>query len=431
MNRRAYLGGVALILIVVVGVIAAGPPAQQKTAPQAVVVEDRIVAGGPKNLMEVRHLILKGSNEEIGRALAKVAAERFQVEPVPAPDRFRNRLQRRFIEKNYPILHERMRGVATAFGKKVDDDSLNFSGLHYLVDFRPGCSVVYYPPGLTATNTGIVSRNYDFSTGTLFGTKPAAGQLAATARPYIVEMYPDQGYASLALYSYDLLSGALDGINSEGLTVALLADDELMNKYPMEPAGTDAVGLGVLQVLRLLLDTCANVEEAKETLLLTKQYYEIVPVHYLIADRHGKSFVWEYSQAHNREYIIESPGKALITTNFSLHRHLEQKEPPSAKAAKDVCPRYCALAERLAAASGKLTLDYIKESHKQADQVRPSAQAAQAPTRTLWHALYVPQQRKVQISFYLRDEMDVDRPSQVRIIRSDYLEFALQDAKAK
>ena len=91
MNRRAYLGGAVLILIVVVGVIAAGQPAQQKTAPQAVVGEDRIVAGGPKDLMEVRHLVLNGSNEEIGYALAKIAAERFQVKPLPAPDRFRSR----------------------------------------------------------------------------------------------------------------------------------------------------------------------------------------------------------------------------------------------------------------------------------------------------------------------------------------------------
>src|SRR4029077_5635545 len=114
-----------------------------------------------------------------------------------------------------------------------------------------------------------------------------------TARPYVIEMYPDRGYPSIALYSYDLLSGVLDGINSEGLTVALLADDELATKFRLEPAGPGAVGLGGLQTLRLLLDTCANVQEAKETLLLTKQYYEFIQVHYLIADRQGQSFVWE------------------------------------------------------------------------------------------------------------------------------------------
>src|SRR5206468_9224031 len=107
---------------------------------------------------------------------------------------------------------------------------------------------------VTATGTGVVSRNYDFTTGTLEGKRPAKGELAATARPYVVEIYPDRGYASLAVYSYDLLSGVLDGVNSEGLTVALLADDETVEKYSMEPAGFDAAGLGEVQTLRMLLD---------------------------------------------------------------------------------------------------------------------------------------------------------------------------------
>jgi hypothetical protein len=255
--------------------------------------------------------------------------------------------------------------------------------------------------------------------------------LPATARPYLIEMHPDRGYASLAMYSYDLLSGALDGINSEGLTVALLADDELMSKFPMEPAGQDAVGLGVVQMLRLLLDTCANVDEAKQALLLTKQYYEAIPVHYLIADRHGQAFVWEYSHTRNREHIIANPGKPLITTNFSLHRHLEGKGPPSAKAAREVCPRYCALAERVAGQPGKLTVDFIKDSHKAVDMTRPAPKGGEwAPARTLWHALYFPSERKVQVSFYLRDEADPGRPGQVRVVRSDYQEFRLSSAAA-
>jgi hypothetical protein len=312
----------------------------------------------------------------------------------------------------------------------VDDDALNFGSLWYLAGFRAGCSVVYYPPSLTATGSSVVSRNYDFSTGTLMGDWPPAGELAATARPYIIEMYPDKGYASLAICAYDLLSGVMDGINSEGLTVALLADDELMSKFPMEPAGTDAVGLGVVQMLRMLLDNCATVEEAKETLLLTKHYYEIVPVHYLVADRHGKSFVWEFSQTRNREHVIENAGKPLVTTNFSLHRHLDGQGPPSGQKAKDICPRYCALAERLAGQPGKLTLDFIKETHKTADMVVPSAKGApRPPNRTLWHALYVPEERKVQVSFYLRDEAVPDQPSKSRIVRSEYREFALKPSK--
>jgi hypothetical protein len=242
-------------------------------------------------------------------------------------------------------------------------------------------------------------------------------------------MYPERGYASLAIYSYDLLSGVLDGINSEGLTVALLADDETVQKYSTEPAGLDAVGAGEVQMPRMLLDTCATAEEAKEALLMTKKAYSFNPVHYFVADRHGKAFVWEYSQTRNREYIIEKLGQPLITTNFSLHRHLEKGGPPSADKARKVCPRYCALAERLANDQGKpATVEAIKDIHRAADLVAPTF-PFRAPTRTLWHALYFPNERKVQVSFYLRDERDPADTAKTRIVRTKHVDFVLDGTK--
>jgi hypothetical protein len=388
--------------------------------------EDREVAGSEHDFMIARHLVLSGSNEAIGRALAEIARDRYHVVPAASRDALRTRVQRRYFEKNDPILYERMRGVAAAFGKRVDDDECNFSGLDY-GHLAGGCSVIHLPAGVMANGESLVSRDYDFTTGAFGGARPRPGQLAATARPYVIEMYPDRGYPSLAVCSYDLLSGVLDGINSEGLTVALLADDELIEKFRMEPAGSDGVGLGALQVLRMLLDTCATADEAKEALLLTKQYYEFVPVHYLVADRHGKSFVWEYSQAHNREYIVVNPDRTLVTTNFSLHRYGKDGKPPLAKAAEKVCPRFCLLTERLADGRG-LTVDSVKETHKLVDATRAAPPGSSLmPNRTLWHALYFPERRKVQISFYLRDEKDPEAPGKTKIVRSDYLEFALRN----
>lgn len=158
---------------------------------------------------------------------------------------------------------------------------------------------------------------------------------------------------------------------------------------------------------------------------MTKLYYEFIPCHYLIADRHGKSFVWEHSHAHNREYIVENPGNPLVTTNFSLHRYLEEGKPPTPKKAREVCNRYCALVEGILRAPGKLTIDFIKENHKVADATRPSPLPARPPGRTLWHSLYVPEQRQMQVSFYLRDEPDENHADKARIIRSEYLKFAL------
>ena len=89
----------------------------------------------------------------------------------------RTRSRRRYIETNYPILHDRMRGVAAAFGKRLDDDAWNFNTLDYLLGPPPGCSVVYYPPGVTADGEGVVSRNFDYGTGTDLDKWPEPAEL--------------------------------------------------------------------------------------------------------------------------------------------------------------------------------------------------------------------------------------------------------------
>jgi hypothetical protein len=400
--------------------------AQEEASQEGAVRLDKVIVGGPKDFIEVRHLVLEGTNEEIGKALAAIGKERYNVRPVPSDDPLRSRVQRRYIEKNYPILAERMRGVAAAYGKRFDDDAFDFNGLWYLTGFSAGCSVVHYPPSVMVDGKGVVSRNYEFPTGTILGMNPKPGQLGVNARPYVIEIHPTRGYPSLAICAFDLLSGVLDGINSEGLTVTVLGDEEQAEKSGIDRPDQHCVGLAELQSLRLLLDTCANVEEAKEALLMTKQYYQMQPVHYLIADRHGKAFVWEYAHGRNQEFIIENIGKPLLATNFSLNRHLDGKKPPTVQLAKEVCSRYCQLSERVAAEKGKLTLDFIKEIHKSVDATRPATKEA-APNRTLWHALYFPELRKVDVSFYLRDEPDPSEAGKSRIVRSDYLEFVLKN----
>jgi hypothetical protein len=425
MLSRKSLVAAGLALAIFAGVAYLVGHASRATTPLLALTErERVIAGGPGDSLEVRHLVLEGTNEQIGNRLARLARERYDVRPLPSPDPLRTRLQRKYIEKNFPILYERMRGVASAFDHGLDDDAWNYAGLDY-TQLRGGCSVIFIPPASSATGKGLVSRDYDYSTGSLRFGFLEPGMRHPTSRPYVLELHPDRGYPSLAMVAYDLLSGVFDGINSEGLTVTLLMDDELFSKYSMEPTAGPAVGLGVVQTLRLLLDTCGSTADAKEALLLTKQYYEAVPVHYLVADRFGSSFVWEYSQAHNKEFIIENPGKPLVTTNFSLHKHLDNGRPPAPEQVEGVCPRYCRLTKRLASAD-KMTEDFIKQTHKKADAELPqSAEPHRPPIRTMWHALYHPEERRVQLSFYLRDEPDPDRPGKIRVVRSEYQEFRL------
>src|SRR5206468_3669571 len=181
----------------------------------------------------------------------------------PAADTLRTRATRHYIQKNYPALYERMLGVAAAYGQPIDDDSVDHSGLNF-TELHAACSIVHLPPQTTADGKSVVSRDYDYSTGSLTFGFLAPGLLHPTARPYLVELHPDHGYASIAMVAYDLLSGVLDGMNSEGLTVAIGMDDEIFTEYKLDPTPGAAPGLGVLQTVRLLRDTCASVDEAQE-----------------------------------------------------------------------------------------------------------------------------------------------------------------------
>jgi hypothetical protein len=388
-------------------------------------VRERVVAGTPDDFMVVRHLVLEGSNFEIGEHLAKIARERFGVTPSVRGDPVRNRAQREYFARNYPIFHERMRGVAAAFGESFEDDSFSLASLFYR-PARPSCSVVFYPPQYTADGVGMLSRNYDFSTGTLWGTPPPEGQLGATARPYLLELHPDEGYASLALCSYDLLCGTIDGINSEGLTVALLADDEIVAAHGPEMNREVSAGLGVLHSMRLLLDTCANVEEAKAALLASKHYYSFVPCHYIVADRFGDSFVWEHSYRRNQEFIIDGDGEPQITTNFMQHLHPDTDELPEEPHPAGAFNRFRRLQREIGDRSDKLTLDEVKAVHRCVAIELGVPAADQVVGRTLWHAIYVPERRELHVDFYLGEDPEADEAATSRIRRSGYHTFTLR-----
>src|SRR5262249_8480643 len=140
---------------VVATLLAAMPCAglsQERARPQSALQQDQVVAGSEQDFLLVRHVVLRGSNEAIGRELAEIARQRHQGSPLSSQDPFRTRVQRRYIEKHYPVLHERMRGVAAAFGRRLDDDAWNFSGLGF-VPLGVGCSVIHLPSNRTASGS--------------------------------------------------------------------------------------------------------------------------------------------------------------------------------------------------------------------------------------------------------------------------------------
>lgn len=350
--------------------------------------------------MTVRHLTLKGTSYEIGNHLASLARTRHHVEPRRHPsETLRNRFQREYVAKRYPLHFERMKGIAAAFDSKLDDDELDFNQLMY--NMEPfGCAAVFYHPSKTKLGQGFLSRNFDFSLKTMDDREASENSPAVVSSPYVMELYPEDGFASLAMVNYDLVNGVLDGINERGLVVAILADDESANTYVREPAFTRQVGLNELQIMRLILDSCANVEEAKQALLSHRLYYAHIPLHYLIADRSGKSFVYESSYTNNRYHIVDGGTEPFVVSNFLLHRYEDGTTLPEDDNPNGMYARYNRIKEKIASHPAPFFTDEDVRANNRCAYIDPSFDKS---SRTLWHSVYDTFENSMKVDFYVKD----------------------------
>jgi len=366
-----------------------------------------IVAGGGKgDFMTVRRLRARGSNREIGRAMATAARAVHEADAGPhrAVDPDVQCARRRWFAIHHPVLLERMAGAAEVFGVDRDSDDWDLGRLGR-VEVPAGCSAVFHPGAGTKNRHALLGRNFDFPTGTysdIVGLPRKRGESPLAADVWVIELRPDDGYATVVVGIMDMMGG-MDGINQVGLVVTLLADNE--SPAP-EPAVVPQVGLSEQQVVRYLLETCRDVEEAKQALLMAKQYYIFVPCHFLVADRSGRSFVWEYSRGHNREHIVEpeAPGP-LVCTNHLLHRWPDParlpEDPRSAGTAAFTYDRWRAL-ETQSAATAMVDADDVRAHLDTVRFTLPSP-----GVRTLWQAIYDLDQASLELSFFTGDRRGV------------------------
>jgi len=395
----------------------------------AIQQSEEVIAGGPDDYLEARHVVLRGTNREIGRAIGSIARSVFDTKPLGTTNPIRAQESRRYLHEHYPIQEQRILGAADAYG--ITEEDATFIGLPYLLPL-PGCSVAFVPPARTESGGGLVSRNLDFPLefgAGLPGDDRLAGSMKPSgvktgSRPYLFEVYPDQGYPSLYVDLYDLFA-CCDGINSEGLVVAMLADDESMAQYPGPPVTKVGVGLHPLQTTRLLLDTCATTEEAKRQLLRTKTYAFMIPCHIIVADRHGNSFVWEWSFRQGTEHIVDGGGGLQVVTNHLLH------EPAPANVSVETDPgwtrtRLARLTDAITNAGDCINSEQLRNAHAGVRFTKAFAREitgdpdADTVGRTIWHAVYDIDARVIDVSFYLGDNDDgTDR-------RSEYQSFALR-----
>jgi penicillin V acylase-like amidase (Ntn superfamily) len=108
-------------------------------------------------------------------------------------------------------------------------------------------------------------------------------------------MYPQSSYPSISLFCFEVFGLALEGINSEGLAVIHLADADTRIDHEELATHQTRKGFNEFLPIQYLLDRCSTAPEAIEALRKMKHYHIAIPVHLLIADRQGDSYVFEYS----------------------------------------------------------------------------------------------------------------------------------------
>lgn len=366
-----------------------------------------VVAGTTSDLMIVRHLVLRGTNEQIGESLAKIAIKNHRVEPNLMDKKLlAERLA--WFRSNYPEIMARAKGVQRVYSvaKTSDED---FTSLPYDYDVAPGCSVVYYPGSSVTNGHAMLSRNYDFPKATyaaLTHQTPIDGARSMTGDPYVIEMYPTDGYSALYTCAYDLLRGAIDGVNERGVTVALLADDMSTSR---KRGVTPHVGLGEIDLPRFILDKAASAKEARRLLKNVPYYATFTPCHYIIGDATGDSFIFEVD-ANNQHHVIDGKGLPQLVTNHSIAEYGTTNLPQG-----NSFDRYRRLQKEIADRKGRVTPAEVKEINYCVAVPEGVMKAA-----TLWHAVYDVTDRSVKISFCL------SRSDEAKQRRTPYLSFRLK-----
>lgn len=356
-----------------------------------------IVAGDRNDFMTVRHLILRGSQRDIGRALAAEIQASSDWQPRTL-DPLMSRARDVWFARNWPQHRARMVGAAEVFG----GDPMGMDGMSSLAG--SGCSATFCPPSASVDGLGRLGRNYDFFTlsekqliESLSGATPEAGADPPMAsRPYVITSYPDDGLANTVL-TMSNMDGCMEGVNEAGLGAALLMADVTTAEPPDFERGLQA-GLDPTQVLRFLLDTCTSAAEARVALLSGKQYdFASVACHYLIADASGDGFVWERG-AYDMEHIIPLGAGPLCVTNHPLHKYPSIDDlPPDSPETFATYERLRTISQHPASSAAGIR-DALDEV---AQKALPGS-----PWRTLWRSAFDLSGRSMATRFYLGEDAD-------------------------
>ena len=240
-----------------------------------------------------------------------------------------------------------------------------------------GCSVFFCRD---ENNSVIIGKNNDWKREPLL----------------LLKTIPDEGYASLSMvnlnfcdffqlgsFEHNLLLAPyvpLDGMNETGLVVATLAVHEGA-EYPKKP---NQLSAGDFNVIRIILDTCSNVDETVNVL----DQYNIMPtgplpVHILISDKR-ESCIVEFFEG---KMHIERDQNLNYLTNFLKLKTSDYENQ------RTLCHRYQSLEQCF---EHNKRINGIGEAMKLLSEISVYTDGFQIPS-TIYSAIYRPDDLSLKI----------------------------------
>jgi hypothetical protein len=289
-----------------------------------------------------RHIIVEGTYEEIGYDLGTLAKNEYGVKLGVYNDPVYATARHEYLARNWPAMLQRSQGVLRAFDLPADDVTHDGTCLPYdWYDVQQGglslgfntCSAAVLPHEKTDTGATYVSRNMDMMAMVLWselvGKKAPEGAYNCWERGIVLETRPDKGLKTILVGGQELLSPYIDGINERGLYISLFHDPEGVGDEAGPASGMSMSGISMFQLVGMLLDACATVEEAKIKILNNRIMHVIMCAHMIIADAAGNATIFEIDK-HSQAYVFtdRKANEPLFITNHPVSKFPEPSTYP-------------------------------------------------------------------------------------------------------
>ncbi|WP_094604187.1 hypothetical protein SPSIL_036230 [Sporomusa silvacetica DSM 10669] len=252
---------------------------------------------------QAQHIILKGSNYEVGRTLGTICKEisgfsnamRSKTAFLTKQDETQ---MHKLFDEFCPGINEEIAG----FAEELNIPAMQV--LYYEMSYlHPGCSQVAVLPSKTKNGHTILARNYDFN------DKTDEMTLSTTI---IKGKYAHIGSSIMQF-------GRGDGMNEHGLAVSQTSAGLPVGNFEFT-AKPAIVGLQFWAVIRSVLENCKDVDEAIQW---TKKMPIAYNINMLVADKNGHAALIESFNGEKavKEIDADTEEQFICSTN---HVHLPE-----------------------------------------------------------------------------------------------------------